>query len=110
MSKWSELSQLIEKHAEALQDILSSEFGVPVAVEAKESSFGETDKLLIEFPQRLCLISTPTEPFEDELHLLFAWRRIDRACQSLFWGRFSSFSRDAQACHSLGAKDWGAYL
>ena len=70
MSKWSELSQLIEKHAEALQDILSSEFGVPVAVEAKESSFGETDKLLIEFPQRLCLISTPTEPFEDELHLL----------------------------------------
>ena len=37
MSKWTELSHLVEKHAEALQGILSSEFGVPVLVEPRES-------------------------------------------------------------------------
>ena len=70
MSKWTELSQLVDKHAEALQGMLTSEFGVPVAVEAQERSFSTTDKLLVEFPERLCLISTPTEPFQVELHLL----------------------------------------
>ena len=36
MSKWTGLNQLVEKHAEAMQGILSSEFGVQIAVEQKK--------------------------------------------------------------------------
>lgn len=86
MSKWTELSQLAEKHAEALQSILSSEFGVPVAVEAKDRTFGVTDKLLMEFPERLCLISTPTEPFEVELHLLLPGELLTELVNHYFGG------------------------
>ena len=53
MSKWTGLNQLVEKHAEAMQGILSSEFGVQIAVAAEESRFGIKDNLLMEFPERL---------------------------------------------------------
>lgn len=86
MSKWTELSQLVEKHAEALQGILSSEFGVQVAVEAQKRTFGVTDKLLMEFPQRLCLVSTPTDPFRAELHLLLPGELLTELVNHYFGG------------------------
>ena len=86
LSKWTELSHLIEKHAEALQGVLSSEFGVPIAVEAKEKQFGVTDKLLMEFPERLCLVSTPTDPFEAELHLLLPGELLTKLVNHYFGG------------------------
>ena len=86
ISKWTELSQLVEKHAEALQGILSSEFGVPVTVEARERAFGVTDTLLMEFPERLCLISTPTEPFQRELHLLLPGELLTELVNHYFGG------------------------
>ena len=86
MSKWSELSQLIEKHAEALQSILSSEFGVPIAVEAQDRQYSVTDKILMEFPERLCLISTPTDPFEAELHLLLPGELLTKLVNHYFGG------------------------
>jgi flagellar motor switch protein FliM len=86
MSKWTELNQLVEKHAEALQSIFSSEFGVPVAVEAVERAFGVTDELLMEFPERLCLISTPTEPFQVELHLLLPGDLLTELVNHYFGG------------------------
>lgn len=86
MSKWTELDQLVEKHAEALQVILSSEFGVQISVEAKERTFGVTEKLLVEFPERLCLISTPTEPFEAELHLVLPGELLTELVNHYFGG------------------------
>ena len=86
MSKWTELSQLVEKHAEALQSLLSSEFGVPIAIAAQERVFGVTDKLLMEFPERLCLVSTPTEPFGVELHLLLPGELLTELVNYYFGG------------------------
>jgi len=86
MSKWTELSQLVEKHAEALQGMLSSEFGVPVTVESRKRTFGVTDTLLIEFPERLCLISTPTEPFQSEVHLLLPGELLTELVNHYFGG------------------------
>ena len=77
MSRWTEFSQLIEKHAEALQAVLSSEFGVQITVEAQARKFEIANGLLMEFPGRLCLASTPTEPFGAELHFSITWKLID---------------------------------
>ena len=86
MSKWTGLNQLVEKHAEAMQGILSSEFGVQIAVAAEESRFGIKDKLLMEFPERLCLVSTPTEPFDAELHLLLPGELLTELVNHYFGG------------------------
>ena len=86
MSKWTELSTLVEKHAEVLQGMLSSEFGVPVAVEARDRTFGITEKLLMEFPERICLISTPTDPFQAELHLLLPGELLTKLVNHYFGG------------------------
>ena len=86
MSKWTELSKLVEKHAEALQTILTSEFGVPVLVDPDERVFGLTDTLVMEFPERLCLISTPTEPFQREIHLLLPGELLTELVNNYFGG------------------------
>ena len=70
MSKWTELRQLLDKHAEALKGVLTSAYGVQITLDVKTVEFGSADELLMEFPQRLCLVSTPTEPFDAEVHLL----------------------------------------
>ena len=86
MSKWTELSHLVEKHAEALQSILSSEFGVHIGVEAQQRTFGVSEELLMEFPERLCLVSTPTEPFEAEIHLLLPGDLLTELVNHYFGG------------------------
>ena len=68
MSRWTEFSQLIEKQAEALQAVLSSEFGVQITVEAQARKFEIADGLLMEFPQTI--LASTTEPFGAELHFL----------------------------------------
>ena len=61
MSKWTGLNQLVEKHAEAMQGILSSEFGVQIAVAAEESRFGIKDNLY-GVPGATLPCKHPTEP------------------------------------------------
>ena len=40
MSKWTELRLLLDKHAEALKAVLTSEYGVQITVEGKAVEFG----------------------------------------------------------------------
>ena len=86
MSKWTELSQLVEKQADALQTVLSSEFGVQITVEVQARKFGVADGLLVEFPSRLCLASTPTEPFGAELHFLLPGDLLTELVNHYFGG------------------------
>ena len=64
ISKWSELEGLQRNHAEALGKALTAAFDLDIAVEAQPSSYAVARDLLIGFPQRMCLISTPIGPFE----------------------------------------------
>jgi flagellar motor switch protein FliM len=86
MSKWTELRLLLDKHAEALKAVLTSEFGVQITVDVKTIEFGAAGELLVEFPQRLCLISTPTEPFDTELHLLLPGELLTTLVNHYFGG------------------------
>ena len=86
MSKWTELRVLLDKHAEALKGILTSEFGVQITVDVKTIEFGAAGELLMEFPERLCLISTPTEPFDAELHLLLPGELLTTLVNYYFGG------------------------
>jgi flagellar motor switch protein FliM len=86
MSKWTELRLLLDKHAEALKAVLTSEFGVQITVDVKAIEFGAAGELLVEFPQRLCLISTPTEPFDTELHLLLPGELLTTLVNHYFGG------------------------
>ena len=70
ISKWSELEGLQRNHAEALGKALTAAFDLDISVEAQPSSYAVARDLLIGFPQRMCLISTPIGPFEGESHLL----------------------------------------
>ena len=53
MSKWTELRLLLDKHAEALKGVLTSEYGVQITVDVKTIEFGAAGELLMEFPERL---------------------------------------------------------
>ena len=86
MSKWTELRVLLDKHAEALKGILTSEFGVQITVDVKTIEFGAAGELLMEFPERLCLISTPTEPFDAEFHLLLPGELLTTLVNYYFGG------------------------
>ena len=86
MSKWTELRLLLDKHAEALKGVLTSEYGVQISVDAKAIEFGAAGDLLVEFPERLCLISTPTEPFDAELHLLLPGELLTTLVNHYFGG------------------------
>ena len=86
MSKWTELRLLLDKHAEALKGLLTSEYGVQITVDVKTIEFGAAGELLMEFPQRLCLISTPTEPFDTELHLLLPGELLTTLVNHYFGG------------------------
>ena len=86
MSKWTELRLLLEKHAEALQGVLSSEYGVQMTVDVNTIEFGAAGELLVEFPERLCLVSTPTEPFDTELHLLLPGELLTTLVNHYFGG------------------------
>lgn len=70
ISRWSILDSLIEKHAESLGAVLSSEFDCEIKVSSHLKRFGLARDLLMEFPDRLCVVSSPIEPFEDESHLM----------------------------------------
>ena len=50
MSKWTELRLLLDKHAEALTGLLSSEFGVQITVGVRGIEFGTAGELIMEFP------------------------------------------------------------
>ena len=86
MSKWTELRLLLDKHAEALKGIFSSEYGVPITIDVQKIEFGTAGELLMEFPERLCLISTPTEPFDAELHLLLPGELLTTLVNHYFGG------------------------
>ena len=86
MSKWTELRVLLDKHAEALKGILTSEFGVQITVDVKTIEFGAAGELLMEFPERLCLISTPTDPFDAEFHLLLPGELLTTLVNYYFGG------------------------
>jgi flagellar motor switch protein FliM len=86
MSKWTELRLLLDKHADALTGVLTSEYGVQISVDVKTIEFGVAGELLIEFPERLCLISTPTEPFDSELHLLLPGELLTTLVNHYFGG------------------------
>ena len=86
MSKWTELRLLLDEHADALTGVLTSEYGVQISVDVKTIEFGVAGELLIEFPERLCLISTPTEPFDSELHLLLPGELLTTLVNHYFGG------------------------
>jgi flagellar motor switch protein FliM len=86
MSKWTELRLLLDKHAEAVKGVLTSEYGVQISVDVKTIEFGVAGELLMEFPERLCLISTPTEPFDSELHLLLPGELLTTLVNHYFGG------------------------
>ena len=86
MSKWTELRLLLDKHAEALTGLLSSEFGVQITVGVRGIEFGTAGELIMEFPERLCLISTPTEPFDTELHFLLPGELLTTLVNHYFGG------------------------
>jgi flagellar motor switch protein FliM len=86
MSKWTELRLLLDKHAEALNGVFSSEYGVPITIDLQTIEFGTAGELLMEFPERLCLISTPTEPFDAELHLLLPGELLTTLVNHYFGG------------------------
>ena len=68
MASWTELTTLLDNHAEALSGVLSSEYGFNILVTSEPKAFCSASDLLAMFPERLCLISTPTEPFGSEIH------------------------------------------
>ena len=70
MAKWSELTILVEKQAEALTSTLSSEYGLKISVDMGSLSYGVARDLHAALPERLCLVSTLAEPFDSEMHLL----------------------------------------
>jgi flagellar motor switch protein FliM len=86
ISKWSILDSLIEKHADALSGVLSSEFDCEISVTSKGKRFGLTRDLLAQFPDRICLISSPIEPFEDETHLVLPGRLLTTLVNVYFGG------------------------
>jgi len=86
MSKWTELRLLLDKHAEALKAVFTSEYGVQITVDVKTIEFGAAGELLMEFPERLCLISSPTEPFDTELHLLLPGELLTTLVNHYFGG------------------------
>ena len=86
MSKWTELRLLLDKHAEALQGVLSSEYGIEITAGVNTIEFGAAGNLLVEFPERLCLVSTPTDPFDSELHLLLPGQLLTTLVNHYFGG------------------------
>ena len=86
MSKWTELRQLLDKHAEALKGVLTSAYGVQITLDVKTIEFGSAGELLMEFPERLCLVSTPTEPFDAEVHLLLPGELLTTLVNHYFGG------------------------
>jgi flagellar motor switch protein FliM len=86
MSKWTDFRLLLDKHAEALKGVLSSEYGVQISVNVNTIEFGAAGELLMEFPERLCLISTPTEPFDSDLHLLLPGELLTSLVNYYFGG------------------------
>ena len=58
MAKWSELTILVEKQAEALTSTLSSEYGLKISVDMGSLSYGVARDLHAALPERLCLVST----------------------------------------------------
>jgi flagellar motor switch protein FliM len=70
MTKWTELLSTLEKHSEALEGVMSSEYGLKTTLIAKPIEYGVVGELIAGFPDRLCLISTVAEPFDGEVHLL----------------------------------------
>ena len=51
-----QISQLVVEACRGSAEPFVIEFGVPIAI-AQRRMFGVTDKLLMEFPERLCLVS-----------------------------------------------------
>ena len=86
LSKWSELEGLHRNHAEALSKALSVAFDLDISVEAQASSYAVARDLLIGFPQRMCLVSTPIGPFEEESHLLVSGETLSFLVNQYFGG------------------------
>ena len=86
LSKWSELEGLHRNHAEALGKALSVAFDLDISVEVQASSYAVARDLLIGFPQRMCLVSTPIGPFEDESHLLISGETLSFLVNQYFGG------------------------
>ena len=86
LSKWSELEGLHRNHAEALSKALSVAFDLDISVEAQASSYAVARDLLIGFPQRMCLVSTPIGPFEEESHLLISGETLSFLVNQYFGG------------------------
>ncbi len=86
LSKWSELEGLHRNHAEALSKALSVAFDLDISVEAQASTYVVARDLLIGFPQRMCLVSTPIGPFEEESHLLISGETLSFLVNQYFGG------------------------
>ena len=86
LSKWSELEGLHRNHAEALSKALSAAFDLDISVEAQASSYAVARDLLNGFPQRMCLVSTPIGPFEEESHLLISGETLSFLVNQYFGG------------------------
>ncbi|EHQ58620.1 flagellar motor switch protein [gamma proteobacterium HIMB55] len=86
ISKWSELEGLQRNHAEVLGKALTAAFDLDISVEAQPSSYAVARDLLIGFPQRMCLISTPIGPFEGESHLLIPGETLSFLVNQYFGG------------------------
>ena len=86
LSKWTELNGLCEKQAEALQSLLTSEFGTPVEITAQAKRFRLAGDLIAASPARLCLVSSLIKPFEHETHLLLAGDLLTALVNQYFGG------------------------
>ena len=57
-----------------------------ITVGVRGIEFGTAGELIMEFPERLCLISTPTEPFDTELHFLLPGELLTTLVNHYFGG------------------------
>ena len=87
MAKWTEFSALNLKHAEALQAALTSDYSVSIDVQAVSEEYDTAANLMASFPKRMCLVSTPTEPFGADAHLLLPGALLTSLVNLYFGGK-----------------------